>query len=81
MLYLLGKLARELYKDMKTKAAAAKIQKTFRRQVARRNYIDSKSSAIVLQTGLRAMVARNEFRYKAQNNAAVIIQVIAQLVM
>ncbi|XWS31463.1 hypothetical protein CRYUN_Cryun23aG0078300 [Craigia yunnanensis] len=69
-----GKLARELYKDMKTKPAAVKIQKTFRRQVARRNYIDTKSSAIVLQTGLRAMVARNEFRYKAQNNAAIIIQ-------
>ncbi|XP_022758363.1 myosin-16 isoform X2 [Durio zibethinus] len=69
-----GKLARELYKDMKSDAAAVKIQKTFRRQVARRNYIDTKSSAIVLQTGLRAMAARNVFRYEAQNKAAVIIQ-------
>lgn len=82
LLYLLGKLARELYKDMKNEDSAVKIQKSFRRQVARKNYIGTRSSAIVLQTGIRTMVARNIFRYKAQNNvAAVIIQVITQLMI
>lgn len=35
------------------------------------------SSAIILQTSLRAMTARNEFMFRKQTKAAVIIQVLA----
>lgn len=34
-----------------------------------------RQSAITLQTGLRAMTAHNEFRFRKQTKAAIIIQV------
>lgn len=61
-------------------AAAVKIQKNLRRQLARRTYTRVKSSALVLQTGIRAMAARNEFRFREQTNAATVIQVITWLI-
>lgn len=61
---------------MRKEAAAVKIQKNLRRQLARRTYVDMRSSALVLQTGLRAMAARKEFRFRECTNAATIVQVI-----
>jgi myosin-5 len=60
---------------LRQEAAALKIQKNFRRYSARKAYLTVLSSAITLQTGLRAMTARNEFRLRKKTKAAIIIQV------
>lgn len=75
-LWLSGRLACKLYETMKREAAVVKIQTTSRRHLARMAYIRIKSSVLVLQTGLRAMAARNEFRCRKQTKASIIIQVI-----
>lgn len=61
---------------MRREAAAVKIQKIFRQYIARKSYTAVLLSAITLQTGLRAMTARNEFRFRKQTRAAIIIQVL-----
>jgi myosin-5 len=76
LLLLPGELARKLYELLKRDAAAVKIQRDLRRFLARKSYIGTKFSMLILQTGLRAMVARNEFRYRERKKAATIIQVI-----
>jgi myosin-5 len=72
---ILGVSARKLYEGLRQEAAALKIQKNFRRHTARKAYLTLCLSAISLQTGLRAMTARNEFRFRKQTKAAIIIQV------
>ncbi|KAK2645287.1 hypothetical protein Ddye_020482 [Dipteronia dyeriana] len=69
-----GKLACQLFEQLRREAAAVKIQKNFRRYSARKSYVTIRLSAITLQTGLRAMVARNEFRFRKQTKAAIIIE-------
>ncbi|KAH0896055.1 hypothetical protein HID58_045623 [Brassica napus] len=69
-----GKLACNLYEEMRRQAAAVNIQKSFRRHIARESYLKIRHSAIAVQTALRGMVARNEFRYRKQMKAATIIQ-------
>lgn len=60
---------------MKRKAASLKIQTSLRGLLARKNYTSLKYSVVVLQTGIRAMAAHKEFKYKNQTKAATIIQV------
>ena len=69
-------LACKLYEQLRQEAAALKIQKYFLRYVARKSYLTARSSAIRLQTGLRAMTARNEYRFRKQTKAAITIQVL-----
>uniref|UniRef100_A0A7N0RFE5 Myosin motor domain-containing protein n=1 Tax=Kalanchoe fedtschenkoi TaxID=63787 RepID=A0A7N0RFE5_KALFE len=69
------KLAFKLYAHLRKEAAAIKIQKNSRRHQARTSYKKLRVAVLVLQTGLRVMAARNEFRYKKQHKAATIIQV------
>ncbi|BAT95510.1 hypothetical protein VIGAN_08225400 [Vigna angularis var. angularis] len=62
-----GELARRLYYHMKYRqVAAVRIQKQMRRTLARKQYVEIKFCANVLQTGFRAMAACNQFRYKKQ---------------
>lgn len=75
LLWNLGRLACKLYEHLRQEAAAVKIQKNLRRFVARKSYLTLRSSAIALQTGLRTMTARNEFRFRKQTKATIIIQV------
>lgn len=70
-----GRLACKLYECMRREAAAVKIQKSLRCHFARKAYSELQSSAIALQTGMRAMSARNEFRFRKQTKAAIHIQV------
>lgn len=70
-----GKLACKLFKNLKREAAAVKIQKNARRFHARTAYKRLQTSVLYVQTGLRAMAARNEFRFRKQTKAAIIIQV------
>ncbi|TQD77852.1 hypothetical protein C1H46_036600 [Malus baccata] len=72
-----GELARKLLKLKKREISAVKIQKTARKRLARKDYLRIKFSSTILQAGVRAMAARDEFRYRV--NAAIIIQVIIQL--
>lgn len=65
---------------MKREAAAVKIQKHVRRYEARKGYKKLHISALLLQTGLRAMAARKEFRFRKQTKAATIIQVICTII-
>ena len=53
-----------------------KIQKNLRRYQARKIYRKLHLSVLVLQTGLRSMAARSEFRFRKQTKAATFIQVI-----
>ncbi|KAF8392246.1 hypothetical protein HHK36_022588 [Tetracentron sinense] len=69
-----GRLACKLYDHMRMEAATMKIQKNLRRYLVRKAYTKLWFSVIVLQTGLRAMAARNEFRFRKQTKAAIIIQ-------
>lgn len=70
-----GKRARKLYKEKREDAAAVKIQRNLRRQLATRSYNGIRFSAVTLQSGLRAMAARSEFRSREQNKAATALQV------
>lgn len=63
---------------MRRQAAAVNIQKSFRRHTARESYLRVRHSAITVQTALRGMVARNEFRFRKHMKAATIIQVITK---
>lgn len=53
-----------------------KIQKNTRRYQAWKRYRKLHFSVLVLQTGLRVMAARNEFRFKKTTKAAILVQVI-----
>lgn len=75
ILLITGKLARILYENMRREAAAIKIQKNLHRHIAKMSYKTLRQSAVVLQTGFRAMNARNEFRFRKQTKAATAIQV------
>lgn len=70
-----GRLACKLYESMKREAGAVKIQKNIRRYQARKGYSKLRVSGLVLQTGLRAMAARKEFRFRKRTKAAMIMQV------
>ena len=70
-----GVLARKQFEQLRREAAALKIQKNFRRYTARKSYLTLYLSAVTLQTGLRAMTARDEFRFRKQTKAAIAIQV------
>lgn len=70
-----GRLACKRYELMRREAAAKKIQKNLRRYLARKSYNLQRASAITVQTGLRTMTARNEFRFRKQTKAAIIIEV------
>lgn len=72
--YCQGRMARELYKQLRREAGALKIQKNFRAFIARKSHSRLRSCAVVLQTGYRGMIARNEFRFRKQTKASVIIQ-------
>lgn len=76
MKYATGNLACKLYEHMRKESAALKIQKNLRRHIARKAYMQEQFSAVVLQTGLRAMAARNEFRHRRRTKATIIIQVL-----
>lgn len=70
-----GRLACKLFEQMRREAAALQIQKNYRCYIARKSYLALKTSAVVLQTGLRVMSARTVYRLKKQTKAAICIQV------
>ena len=76
ILCVLGTLACKLYDRMRKESASVKIQKNQRRHQARRSYKLLNASVLIIQTALRAMAARNEFRYKKRSKGAVTIQVV-----
>lgn len=73
---LVGRLACKLFEFLKRVAAAVKIQKHIRRYQARKTYCNLHLSMLVLQTGLRALAARKEFRLRKRTKAAIFVQVI-----
>lgn len=78
-LLISAKLARELYDDMRREAASIRIQKHVRAHRARVYYASLQASAIVIQSGLRALAARNEHRYRRRTKASIKIQVKTKL--
>lgn len=64
------------YEQLRREAAVLRIQTKFRQHVARTAYLAVRLSAIALQTGLRTMTARQEFRMKKRTKAAIQIQVL-----
>ncbi|XP_019453131.1 PREDICTED: myosin-9-like isoform X1 [Lupinus angustifolius] len=72
-----GELARRSYYHMKREAAAVRIQSYMRGKLARKKYTEIKIYVIILQTGCRAMVARDKLRYRRhsrQTSASTSIQ-------
>lgn len=74
-----AKLARKLYEQMRREAASIRIQKHVRSHRARMDYTSLQASAIIIQSGLRALAARNEFRHRRRTKASIKIQVKASL--
>jgi len=72
-----GRMACKQYEQLRREAAALRIQKKFRQYVARKAYLAIRLSATTLQAGLRAMIARNEFRMRKRTKAAIHIQVFS----
>lgn len=72
----IAQLARKLYQNMRREAASICIQKNTRAHRARICYTNLQASATVIQTGLRAMDARNKHRHRRRTKAAIIVQVI-----
>ena len=60
---------------MRKEAASIRIQKHERARAARKSYTTLKAAVTVIQTGMRAMAARNEYRQRRRNKAATAIQV------
>jgi myosin-5 len=60
---------------MKRESASIRIQKHARAHRARVYYTSLQASAIVIQSGLRALAARNEYRYRRRTKASTKIQV------
>jgi myosin-5 len=60
---------------MKRESASIRIQKHARAHRARVYYTSLQASAIVIQSGLRALSARNEYRYRRRTKASTKIQV------
>lgn len=73
--FFLGKLACKLLEKMRKAKAATTIEKHSRRYLTKTAYGRIKSSAIVLQTALRAVAARRDFMYRRRCRAATVIQV------
>ncbi|KAJ9568214.1 hypothetical protein OSB04_004180 [Centaurea solstitialis] len=73
-LYCLISSIRKQFEQLRREAAAVKIEKYFRCYVASKSYLTLRMSAITIQTGLRAMTARDEFRHRKQTKAAIFIQ-------
>lgn len=69
-------MARKRYEQLRREAAALNIEKNYKGYIARKSYLKARSSALILQTGLRAMKARDEFRFRKQTKAAIHIQVL-----
>lgn len=65
---------------MRREAASIRLQKHMRAHKARKSYTKLQASAVVIQTGIRAMASRNEYRYRRRTKAAIIVQVINFLV-
>ena len=78
---LAGRLACKVYDGIKKEAASLKIQANLRCHLARRKYTNIKLAGVVLQTGMRSMAARKEFRYRRQTTAATLLQVINLLLI
>lgn len=71
-----GQVARCIYERKRRMAAATTIQKGGRMFSSRKAYTILRTSAIVIQTGIRGMAARRELLFRKQNKAAIAIQVI-----
>ncbi|KAI3681379.1 hypothetical protein L6452_36173 [Arctium lappa] len=68
------RLARKLYHYPRKEAASVRIQKHTRGGAARISYKILQGAAISIQTGFRAMAARDEYRRRRRNKAATIVQ-------
>ncbi|KAH9626895.1 hypothetical protein KSS87_002295, partial [Heliosperma pusillum] len=73
---LIGRLVCKKFEKMRREASSVKIQKDLRRHLSRKSFRTLQFSALTLQAGARVMAARNEFRSKRQEKAAVIIQAL-----
>ncbi|KAG6400856.1 hypothetical protein SASPL_137700 [Salvia splendens] len=71
---LSGRLACKQFNNLKRDAASLRIQTNLRGRLTRKNYSRLKESVVVVQTGVRAMAAHRQFRYKNQAKASTIIQ-------
>lgn len=61
---------------MRKDAASICIQKHTRAHAARKSYTKLLEAAVVIQTGMRSMAARDKFRRRRRNKAATTVQVM-----
>lgn len=71
-----GMLASNFFTIMRKDAASLKIQTNWRWHVFRKNYNLLRHSTIVLQSGIRAILAREKFIHRRNSKTATVIQVI-----
>lgn len=72
---IVGRLSCKLFENLRREAAAVKIQKNGRRYYSRKTYKKLHVAALAVQTGLRSMSARKQFRFRKQTKAATVVQV------
>uniref|UniRef100_A0A804M997 Myosin motor domain-containing protein n=2 Tax=Zea mays TaxID=4577 RepID=A0A804M997_MAIZE len=61
-----ARLAKKIFEYMRRDVASIRIQKHVRAHSARKAYLQVYESATAIQTGLRAMAARNEHRFRRE---------------
>ncbi|XP_042053699.1 myosin-6-like [Salvia splendens] len=59
---------------MRREVASLRIQKYLRMHLASKAFREICSSALCIQTGMRAMAARNELPYRSETRTAIVIQ-------
>lgn len=74
-IFFVGYLGRELYENIRRNAASLRIQKNFRKYIARKAYKGLLSASVTIQTGIRCTAARKELQFRREAKAAVVIQV------
>ncbi|KAG6426969.1 hypothetical protein SASPL_111208 [Salvia splendens] len=72
--YMARELTRLVYESMRREVASLRIQKYLRMHLASKAFREICSSALCIQTGMRAMAARNELRCRSETRAAIVIQ-------
>lgn len=70
-----AQVARRIFECKRREAAALIIQKDARMFFKRKAHVTLRYSAVVIQSGMRGMTARNALIFLRRNKAATIIQV------
>lgn len=70
-----GQLARQVFEGMRQEASSLLIQRCLRMHIARKAYKELYTSAVSIQTGMRAMAAQCDLEFRRRTAATIVVQV------